>query len=63
VSLQVAIAFLIVEHRTASSSCSTDFASTPKDRIVSFEDFRKLRVNDLALRSNRFVSLLTGELL
>jgi hypothetical protein len=25
------------------------------------QDFRKLRVNDLALRSNSFVSLLTGE--
>ena len=32
-----------------------------KDRIVSFEDFRKFRINGVALRSNGLVSLLTGE--
>ena len=29
--------------------------------MVSFDDFRKLLVNGLALRSNSLVSLLTGK--
>ena len=33
----------------------------PKDRIVSFEDFRKSRVNGDALRSNGCVGLPTGK--
>jgi hypothetical protein len=32
-----------------------------KDRIVSFEDFRKSRVNGVALRSNSLVGLPTGK--
>ena len=32
-----------------------------KDRIVSFEDFRKSRVNGEALRSNSCVALPTGK--
>ena len=33
----------------------------PKGRMVSFDDFRKLLVNGVALRSNSLVSLLTGK--
>ena len=32
-----------------------------KDRIVSFEDFRKSRVNGEALKSNRCIGLPTGK--
>jgi hypothetical protein len=33
----------------------------PKGRMVSFDDFRKLLVNGVALRSNSLVRLLTSE--
>ena len=33
----------------------------PKGRMVSFDDFRKLLVNGVALRSNGLVRLLTSE--
>ena len=34
---------------------------SPKGRMVSFDDFRKLLVNGVALRSNSLVRLLTSE--